>query len=521
MSRPDEAAGHLMLAFEGTTVPDWVTARVASRPPAGFTLFSRLNVESPAQVRLLTAALQDARPDGAPPMLIATDQEGGQLQALGDGTTAFAGNMALGAADDPELARSVGKAIGREVRALGVTVDYAPALDLASEPLNPGIGIRSFGDDPRRSASLAAAFVDGLQSEGVAATAKHFPGVGASIADTHHGGAFVPGDRERLRGHELVPFRATIDAGARLVMSAHAAVPAVGGRDDLPATLSREVMSDLLREELGFHGVTITDALDMKALAQGAAQAIDVVAAIHAGADLLLCTADREAQDRAEHALGQAIDRELIEPARLAASRDRVGALRRWTATFEHPPLEVVGCAEHLALARRLAEASVTLLRDDDAVLPLRPGADDTVLTIQPLPTDLTPADTSSTVPALLAEAVRQQHQRVRDIVTPLRPGPGDVAAVEAAAGHSSLVIVGTYAAHLHPEQSALVHAILGTGVPTVTVALRTPWDLAAYPAARTHALTYGIVGPQLEALAAALFGRIPFCGRSPVELRP
>jgi beta-N-acetylhexosaminidase len=296
-----------MLAFRGTTVPSWLRQRLADAPAAGFTLFRPNNVRSPEQVRDLTAELQAAaraRPGAAddPPLLIAADQEGGQLLALGSGFTEFAGPMAIGATGDAELARRVGEAIGQELRAVGVNVDYAPVLDVAINPANPSLGIRSFGDDPAQVARLGHAWLDGLQAQGVAATAKHFPGSGGLMADTHHGLGVVDRSAADLQAVELAPFRAAFDAGVRMVMSGHFAVPALTGDRTQPSTLSRRMMWGLLREELGFEGVSITDALDMKAIPQGAAQARAVVEALDAGVDLLLTTADRRAQLRIEQA---------------------------------------------------------------------------------------------------------------------------------------------------------------------------------------------------------------------------
>ena len=238
---------------------------------------------------------------------MAADQEGGQFLALGEGPTPFAGNMALGAVDDEALTERVGRAIGTEARAMGVNVVYAPVLDLATNPLNPALGIRAFGDSPAAVARHGAAMVRGLQAAGVAATVKHAPGMGHISSDTHHGLAVVEAARDVLDAREFVPFQAAFAAGARLVMSGHAAVPAVTGRDDLPATLSRAVMTDLLRGELGFEGVTISDALDMAALAQGPAQVLDVLAAVRAGVDLLLASADPVALARIEDTLVRAV----------------------------------------------------------------------------------------------------------------------------------------------------------------------------------------------------------------------
>jgi beta-N-acetylhexosaminidase len=348
----------------------------------------------------------------------------------------------------------------------------------------------------------------------VAAALKHFPGMGDVATDPHLGAAVVAHDRARIEAVELVPFRAAMAAGARVVMSGHLALPALSGDDALPSTLDATVMRHLLRGQLGFGGVAITDALDMRALAQGPAQVLDVLAALGAGVDLLLCAPDADARVRIEEGLRHAARRRLVEP---AAALERVVALRRWTAGFAQPELAVVGCAEHRALAREVAERSLTLVRNRDGLLPLQAGAGTRMLSVMPVPTDLTPADTSSLVAPGLAASLRRHHPDVAEIVTGHPPSDDQIIAVRDRARESDLVVLGTISASLDPAQSRLVEAVLETGVPTVTVALRTPWDLAAYPGAGTHVCSYGILPPSLDALADALFGAIPFAGTLPV----
>ncbi len=522
--------GRLMLAFNGTTVPAWLETRLAAAPAAGVTLFRAPNLRTPAQVRRLTTGIQAAAARGGGsgaglPLLIAADQEGGQLLALGDGFTPFGGPMAIGATGDAALAARVGRAIGRELRAVGVNVNYAPVLDVASNPANPAIGIRSFGDEPDAVGRLAAAWLTGLQSAGVAGAGKHFPGIGAAAEDTHLRLAIVDRSRAELDARELPPFKAAIDAGVQLVMSGHFASPGLAGSRSLPATLSRRVMGDLLRDELGFDGVTITDALDMQALPQDATQAVDVVAAIRAGVDLLLATPDRRSQRRIEAALRRAAEVDLFDADAVSSSEARIARLRRWLGGFAAPGLDVVGASEHVALARELAERSLTLVRDEPRLLPLQLTPDARVLAIMPAPRDLTPADTSSFVAPGLAAALRERHRSVDEIVTSHPPTDTEVAATVAQAHGYDAIVVGTISATADPAQAALVNALIATGRPIVTVALRTPWDLAAYPGATTHVCTYSILPESMAALAAALFGEptrtgAAFPGRLPVRIQ-
>jgi beta-N-acetylhexosaminidase len=388
-------------------------------------------------------------------------------------------------------------------------------------PRNAAIGIRSFGEDPRAVARHVAAYVEGLQSTGVAAGLKHFPGLGAVDADTHHGQAILEADREELRDGPLVPFRAGIAAGAHVVMSAHISVPALTGDPELPATLAKPVMTGLLRDELGFDGVSITDALDMQALAQGPNQVLDVVAALRAGVDLLLTAPDVSARGRIESGLRHAASRGLLDGPAQRDSAGRVRRLRGWLARFaaDQPSLAVVGCLAHDRLASEVAARSLTLIRDDDGLLPLRSSAAGPILTIQLRPADQTPADTSSAVTPGLGAALRRRFDSVDEIVVDHSPSDAEIAAIRESARVAAAVVVGTTAALLEPAQAALVEALLEVGRPTVTVALRTPFDLAAYPAARCHVAAYGILPPTLDALADALAGAAGFPGRLPAAV--
>jgi beta-N-acetylhexosaminidase len=509
-----EVDRRLVLAFEGPAATDEVRALLRETDAAGVTLFRPTNVTSVEQVRELTDALQRTTGEGDP-LLVAIDQEGGQLLGLGDGSTPFAGNMALGAVGDEPLAERVGAAIGRELRAAGVNVNYAPVCDVATDPGNPSLGIRSFGDDPASVGGLAAATVRGLRSSGVAATLKHFPGKGDAAVDPHHTIPLLEHDRARLAAVELPPFRAGIEAGADLVMIGHYDVPNVTGQPGLPSSLSGAIVTGLLRRELGFDGVVISDALDMRALPQDEHRAIDALAALRAGVDLLLCTPDARVRGQIRDGLRRAEHRGLIGDG--AGSERRVGALRRWLGSFDDPPLDVVGGEDHRALARELAERSITLVRDDAGALPLR--ADSRIAAIMPAPRDLTPADTSSTVAAGLDGALRRHAPSVDGFVTGHPPTPAEIASLRDRAADYDVVVVGTIDAFRDPAQADLVAGLLHTGVPTVAVALRTPFDLARFPRAPTYACAYGLLPPTLQALADVLFGVLPARGRLPAAI--
>jgi beta-N-acetylhexosaminidase len=514
----DAVLGQLLPAFEGHAPPAWLLRRVAAAHAHGVTLFLRANAESASQLAALAERLHAVAPGGLP-LLIGADQEGGQLVGLGHDTTRFPGAMALGAADDEALTEAVGRATASELRALGITVCYAPVCDLADSPANISLGTRVFGSDPTGVGRQAAAFTRGLMAGGVVATPKHFPGFGAVDVDPHYRLGVVESDREALKARELVPFQAAFAAGAGMVMSAHVAVPAITGDRSLPATEAREVMDGLLRRDLRFGGVSITDAMDMKAVAQGSAGIVDSIMALRAGVDLLLLTPDRAAQRRLEAGLRQAALRGLLPGARTRAARARALRLRHWLAGFGPPASDVVRSEAHETLSRRAAASAITLVRDDAGLLPLRPSPGQRIAVITPTPRDLTPADSSVDEPLDLAGAVRRRYGEVEDIRVGSSPDDGDIGRARRAAAGADLAIVATLAASVEPRQVRLVEAILSTGRPTVTIAMRTPYDLAAYPASATHLCSYAIVPASVEAVADALFGRAATAGRLPVAI--
>lgn len=488
----------------------------------GVTLYRHLNMRDPAQVRTLTDTLQKAANDGEQPrLLVAADQEGGTLIAL-PGTTPFPGNMALGATRSPELARRMGRAVGLELAAMGVNVNYAPVCDVNVNPRNPVIGVRSFGEDASLVATLGAAVVEGLQSAGVAATAKHFPGHGDTEQDSHLGVPVVPHDLERLLKVELPPFVEAVRTGVKLVMTSHVALPALTAGENVPATLSPEILGGLLRDYVGFTGLIISDAMDMAGVRQGLSMASASVKAVQAGVDLLLFgPADRNDTDVVHKALAEAVRSGAIPAQDIERSLDRILALKSWLAEQERPSLDVVGCDEHKTLAFEIAARSMTLVRDSAGLLPLGRSLslDARIAAVLPKPEDLTPADTSSYELPQLAAALSRYHSHVDKFVIPIDPSASEVAVLRERLSGYDLVILGTINASEHEGQGALMNTLIETGVRLVAVAMRLPYDIQAYPAAPTYICTYSIQPPSMEALAQALFGRTPFPGQLPVSV--
>lgn len=518
----EQAAGQqFLLSFEGRQSPPKEFLEILRRQHvAGVILFRHKNMGSLSDLRRLTSDLQNAAANsGQPPLLIAADQEGGQLMAIGQATP-FPGNMALGATGSEKLTYKVAQATGRELSALGINVDFAPVCDINSNPRNPVIGTRSFGEDPKLVARLSTAFVRGLQNSGVAATAKHFPGHGDTSSDSHHSAPVLRHDRSRIRSVELVPFRAAVKSKVKLMMPAHIVMPAFnGGSDQLPATLSSEILQDLLRKKMKFKGVIVSDALDMHAMDQGSGFIAEAMAAVAAGIDLLLFNHDLARVEPAWANLVQAARRGLLSEKAVQASAQRVLELKSWINRQSQFPMDVIGCDKHLHLAREVARKSVTLVRNDAGEIPIRLSPDQKIAVVLPQPEDLTPADTSSYVRPALADSLQPHHPQVWEFQTSLNPSSAEIDHLCNELKAYEHVIVGTINATAHVGQAALVKKLIRHGKRLIVAALRLPYDLTVYPEARTYVCTYSILPPSMEALADALFGRIRFSGHLPVTL--
>ncbi|MEW2120755.1 glycoside hydrolase family 3 protein [Streptomyces sp. NPDC005474] len=343
----------LQPGFTGTTAPDWLLHRL-SEGLASVGLFGR-NITSPDQLAALTAQLRAERDD----VLVAIDEEGGDVTRLEVRTgSSFPGNHALGAIDDVRLTRDVAHELGHRLRACGVNLNWAPSADVNSNPANPVIGVRSFGADPELVARHTAAYVTGLQSAGVAACTKHFPGHGDTSVDSHHALPRIDASRSVVLDRELSPFRAAVAAGTRAVMSAHILIPSLD--PDRPATLSHPVLTDLLRGELGYTGLIVTDGMEMRAIAGTYGIERGSVLAIAAGADAICVgggLADDETVRRLRDALIDAVRSGELPEARLADAAERVRTLAHWTAsaprTSRTAPSNV-----GLTAARRALEAT-------------------------------------------------------------------------------------------------------------------------------------------------------------------
>lgn len=345
----------LVVGFDGTTATPRLKRLIQKERIGGVILFSR-NIESPRQLATLTATLRKWAGAADRGLLIGIDQEGGRVQRLPKPFTQWPPVSRLGACHLHELAYRMGQAIGQELAAVGVNLDFAPVLDVGTATKNPIIGDRAFSRDPVVVAAMGLAFIVGLQDQDVIACGKHFPGHGDTSVDSHKALPVVSAKADTLLDRELKPFRHAIENRLATIMTAHVRYPALD--PDWPATLSPAILTTLLRETLGFTGVVFTDDLEMKAIADHWPPEIAAVQAIKAGADSLLICKDVNVQDEVLEELRRAVTDGTLSPVRVRQSLARLDRLK---AQFLHtkqnaPATTIIGCADHQALAHQLAK---------------------------------------------------------------------------------------------------------------------------------------------------------------------
>jgi beta-N-acetylhexosaminidase len=512
MSLEQRVGQVFMLGFEGTSLTTANRALVQDLHLGGVTLFAR-NITNGPQLARLDADLQSIA--DPVPLFISVDQEGGLVVRVTDGATILPGNMAVGATGDPSLARRVAEASASELLAMGVNMDLAPVVDVNTNPLNPVIGVRSFGSDVSLVSDFGVQTIQGLQSSGVSAVGKHFPGHGDTDVDSHRDLPVVLHSLERLQSLEFLPFKAAIQAGVDGIMTAHLYLPAIEPQPDLPATLSRTVLTGLLREQLGYQGLILTDALDMDAIKKDRPAAQAAVQAFEAGADMLLISGitadDRRHLADGPPALLAAVQSGRISEERLNASVLRIleakakrGILLGAAAPAAVPDAAVLNSPEHRALALDVARRAVTLQRDNAQLLPLN-AAQQILVVVPDAPTRSDVQDDQ--LASSLFEAVRQFAPSAAE---------ASVRSAANAARTADVVVLGTYDLARDPDQQALARALAATGKPVVAVSLRGPYDAAAVPEIGTFVTVYGDRPIHLQAAAEALFGRLTPTGKVP-----
>lgn len=496
----------MAVGFDGNCPNDAPLAELHAFAPGAIVLFGR-NVDTHDALRELIGALRDV--ETLPP-LIAVDQEGGRVARIGEPVAQLPSAMAIGAAGDVDACGALGTLLGRDLARLGVSVNFAPVADCALEAENNVIGTRAYGSDPLLVARFAGAFARGLEAGGVAATLKHFPGHGSTAVDSHLALPRVTLDESAFRARDLLPFAAGITGdAAQIVMAGHVVVEAFDR--ERPASLSPRILTGLLRRELGFEGVTCTDCLQMDAIGQTPGTVAGAVAALAAGADLLIVSHSLELARAAADAMAAAVDAGTLPLARLREAAQRVRALRERYAT-PRPHGGTVDASLPLAVAQR----AVTVVR---GTLRLRDERPVTVISFEGDAFDGA-GGVRRERPSLSA-ALRARRWKSEVMRVALDPDAGDL---DLLLGHLPSLgdrnfVVTTRRAHLYPSQRAAVDRILSAAPGAAIVSAAEPYDAFLWPAASTVACIYGDDALAFAACADVLSGRVAASGTLPVTL--
>lgn len=544
-----------------TEMNDEVGSIIQKYHLGGVILFAENVVGTEQTVRLLDG-LQDASPEL--PLFITIDQEGGIVTRLQTGTN-LPGNMALGATRSEKYAYQTGEIIGKELSSLGVNVNFGPSLDVNNNPDNPVIGVRSYSSNPELVSKLGIQTIKGLQRTDIAATAKHFPGHGDTATDSHYGLPLVTHDKDRLHAVELLPFQNAIDEGVDMIMTAHVQFPAfddtsyISKKDGqeilVPATLSKKVLTGLLREEMGFEGVIVTDALNMKAIADNFGQEEAVVLALKSGVDIALMPAQVNSLEMEENlasvynAVLEAIESGDLPMEQVNASVERILKLKekRGILTPDNAPIEekvaeslkVVGNKAHLKKEKNMAEDAVTLLKNEDKTLPFKPKKGDNVLVLAPFDDQV----------EAMTRSINELKGKKKDVeITGYafseKSFNGEVAAM---IDEADYVIAGSYVVKNDPavndgviDDSIQDSSKWATAFPRavmkdaeaknkkfVLMSLRNPYDVGNFEEAKAVLAVYGFKGysngayrqPNISAGIKTIFGESKPKGKLPVDI--
>ncbi len=515
MSVEEKVGQLLMYGIGGREVGPIPKGHITKRFVGGIILYGR-NIQTPQQVATLTTELQQLAqetPNGIP-LFISIDQEGGIVNRMNKGATVLPGNLALGATRSITLAEKAGEITAIELATVGVNLNFAPVLDVNTNPLNPVIGVRAYGESPQLVSQLGTAYIRGLQKNGVLATAKHFPGHGDTHVDSHKKLPIVTHDLKRVNSVELVPFRAAIEADVAAIMSAHILYPSLDTQ--YPATLSYKILTTILRRQLGYDGLIITDDLEMQAIDDKYDTGDAAVMAIQAGADIVIVAWTLKKQQRVYNALRQAVKTRKITETRLNESVRRIlkkksacGAFEKPYVQIENPnainsPLAKIGSAKHRDVAQTIATRAITLVKNTPGTLPLKSEPQEPVLLISPsreFSNTFLKAhtDISNITPVLIPLQINQKLLLPQILLS--KP---------------SLIVAGI----VNAQQANLVHQISEkTDVPIIVISLRTPYLLGKCPDVACSVAAYDDNHYSVLAAVEVLLGKRAAVGKLPVTI--
>ncbi len=512
MTSIEQQVGQMMMVgFHGLTAPDYILDWLREGRIAGVILFAR-NIDNPEQVAQLTQQIHD---NAIYPAIVAIDQEGGTVSRMREGFTESPSAMALASSQNGDYTAPMMQVLGDEMRVLGINWTYAPVCDITYNRDNPTVGTRSFGSDAETVSQYVAEAVKGFQAGGVAACAKHFPGLGDTAIDTHLALARLDVPVEHLLAHDLLPYRSAISADVASVMVTHTVFTQLD--TEYPATLSPVIVKQLLRDELGFDGIVVTDCMEMRAVSDNFGVGESAVLSVLGDHDFILFSHTREMQAQAYDAVCEAVKSGRIPQSRID------DALRRIETFRERFKVEQIDTAtirndEHLDIAGQAGQAGVVLVKHNKS-LPIQPQAGQQVALIE-FASYLDSDVVESGGQTGLGQAIQSQQPDVQTLALSNHNLSEDI--IEQAktlAAESHILVLATRNAHLMESQAELAQQLIDEATNTILLCLRNPYDAEIFPSAETILCTNGDSAPSIQATVDALMGRFTPSGKLPIDL--
>lgn len=513
----EEKIGQLLVAgFHGKEVSNDIEELIREYHVGNIILFQR-NIQDSEQLGELNRNLQTLmEKHNRIPAFISIDQEGGMVARLVTKATHFPGNMALAAGGDYKDAYEFGAAMGQELRNVGVNINFAPVLDINNNPENPVIGVRSYGDSPEKVAEYGKHFFKGLQSEGVIGFGKHFPGHGNTKVDSHLGLPSISSNLEELKKVELVPFIEAINNGIDGIMTAHIIFPEIE-KNMVPATLSKTIITGLLREQLGFEGLIVTDSIEMKAIANNYGLEDAVVRALSAGVDLICVSHTKEEQVISFNAIKKAVEEGRLSIQEVDAKVERILSYKEKYDLYNWKNLSGKISDEaleaHGKLASRISENSITLIKDEKELLPIDTEG---LITITPVSQVTTIAD-DELEEINLAKMI---HKTIGGEFINYDLKEVNENEIIARAADKKRILFASYNMSLNTSQRSLLDKLIATGKDIILVALRNPYDISGYrDKVSTILCSYEYTRFSVNSVIKILKGEKAAVGKLPVEV--
>lgn len=504
----------LCTGFSGTQLDSAFISMVRKHKIGNVILFGH-NVAGRMQLHQLCADIQDLVLDATGyPAFITIDQEGGPVSRLPEGSAVFPSAMAIAATQYTQNAYDAGLLTGQELKALGINFNLAPVMDVNNNPRNPAIGVRSFGDTPACVGKYGVQMIRGLTEAGVLCAAKHFPGHGDTAVDSHVGLPCVDKTFEELLACELIGFQAAIDAGVPAIMASHILYPQLES-ESVPATMSRRIITGLLKEKLGFTGLVLSDCMMMGAIADHYGTVAGCLAAAKAGVDILFVSHSASQAGEAAHKLHDALVEGQLDMAEMEASAAKILALKKKVQGTPAPLLDLDAFDAHFQAAQRMAQEAATWVHLPNEGMPAL-GSSPLFIGCPPYRVN----NASDPVNTLINFPVFMERE-LCGIGFEITADPCDeeIQAVLGKLHPHTCIVLGTLNAHLRTGQMKLMRAIAQTGLPMICVALRNPYDFVEIPAHVAALAVYGYDVNALHAAAGVLSGRIKAGGKLPVRL--